>query len=261
MEDRTIYNISENFKLFCDKSAIKEGYAISLEEYRCKEFFTKEPETINWIKSFKKNEVFYDIGANIGQYSIYASVINPSLKVYAFEPQRINYNRMCDNIILNEVKHVVPLLVGISDNNLIEKFFIKDNRVSASGNQLGQSVDEYGKQFCPSDIEYVLASSLDDFVKQFNLPLPNHIKIDVDGIEGKIVMGMEKTIKERALKSVLIEVNRENGGEAQLNSINSVFEEFGFFQGNQYNQFSDHSRHRRKRAMYNIAENVIFTRR
>ena len=58
-----------------------------------------------------------DIGANIGQYSIYAAVKIPSLQVYAFEPFGNNYQRMCDNITLNKTDNVIPLLVGLSDLN------------------------------------------------------------------------------------------------------------------------------------------------
>ena len=38
--------------------------------FRAETFKTKEPETIEWIDSFKKNSVFWDIGANVGIYSL-----------------------------------------------------------------------------------------------------------------------------------------------------------------------------------------------
>lgn len=261
MVKNEIYNISDNFKLYCDTTSIKKGYSLSLEEYRCREFFTKEPETIDWIKSFRSNEVFYDIGANIGQYSIYSSVINPSLQVFAFEPLTINYNRMCDNIKLNGTSLVVPLLVGLSNDNLIDKFFIKDTRASSSGNQLGQSIDEHGNSFDPKDIDYVISSRLDDFIQLFKLPLPNHIKIDVDGIEEKIINGMLKTLKESDMKSVLVEVNEQkNLRGTGMNTIIKIFGENGFTSKNKFNQNPNHSKFRRKGTQSEIAENIIFTR-
>ena len=60
----------------------------SLNEYRVNTFLTKEPETINWINTFKEKDIFWDIGANIGLYSIYASVIS-KCKVFSFEPSEI----------------------------------------------------------------------------------------------------------------------------------------------------------------------------
>jgi len=49
--------------------------------------------------------------------------------------------------------------------------------------------------------------SLDDFIQQFNPPFPNHIKIDVDGIEDSIIKGANDTLKDSRLKSVLIELD------------------------------------------------------
>ena len=45
-----------------------------LTNYRHRTFFSKEPETIEWIDKFEDNSVFYDIGSNIGIYSLYASI-------------------------------------------------------------------------------------------------------------------------------------------------------------------------------------------
>ena len=44
-----------------------------LTQFRANTFFTKEPDTLNWIDSFKKNSVFWDVGSNIGLYSCYAA--------------------------------------------------------------------------------------------------------------------------------------------------------------------------------------------
>ena len=53
-----------------------------ISEYRVKTLFTKEPDTIKWIDSFdnSKEFTFWDIGANIGLYSIYNSIKNPNSK-------------------------------------------------------------------------------------------------------------------------------------------------------------------------------------
>ena len=55
---------------------------------RVNTFYSKEPETLKWIDSFIKNKkiVFWDIGANIGLYSIYNSQKNPKSQTIAFEP-------------------------------------------------------------------------------------------------------------------------------------------------------------------------------
>ena len=54
--------------------------------WRAKSIYTKELITVKWIRSFEKNKIFFDIGANIGLYSIFAA-INNSSKVFSFEPE------------------------------------------------------------------------------------------------------------------------------------------------------------------------------
>ena len=50
-----------------------------LLKYRVDTFFEKEPQTIQWIDSFKKNKIFYDIGSNLGLYTCYAATKNIQL--------------------------------------------------------------------------------------------------------------------------------------------------------------------------------------
>ena len=65
---------------------IKFSIKNSSTYFRGTTLFTKEPITIEWIKSFKKNSIFFDIGANIGVYSLYAALYS-EVKVYSFEPE------------------------------------------------------------------------------------------------------------------------------------------------------------------------------
>ena len=57
-----------------------------LIDWRVATFFTKEPETLEWIDSFEKKEklIFWDIGANIGLYSIYNALKNKKLHYHFF---------------------------------------------------------------------------------------------------------------------------------------------------------------------------------
>ena len=64
----------------------------------------KEPETINWINGFKKNSIFFDIGANIGIYTLY-SAVKIGNTVYSFEPHSVNYKNLLDSISLNGLKN------------------------------------------------------------------------------------------------------------------------------------------------------------
>ena len=70
---------------------------------RARSFTTKEPETLDWIDSLNHNEVLYDVGANLGIYSIYAAIKHKNLKVYAIEPSVYNLELLQRNIVLNNL--------------------------------------------------------------------------------------------------------------------------------------------------------------
>ena len=70
-----------------------------LPQWRAETLLTKEPDTIQWIDSFEENSEFWDIGANIGVYSLYGA--NRKIKVTAFEPSASNYYILTKNIEIN----------------------------------------------------------------------------------------------------------------------------------------------------------------
>jgi FkbM family methyltransferase len=249
MENAKIFKITDSYSLFV---------ANSLERYRCETFFSKEPETIEWINTyFEKEDTFYDVGANIGVYSIYAAIRYPNMSVLSFEPYINNYWRLCQNINLNNVVNIIPLNLALSDSTSIEEFFIKDERVGSSGNQIGENIDENGQFFETLNRFHVPCYSFDNFIKEFSLPIPNHIKIDVDGVEDKIVAGMKHTLLNSSLKSILVEINHnDKKGE----SIIKLFQDSGFSIDKRLNALPNHSRNRRKGTASENAENIIYVR-
>lgn len=245
----TQISITDRFQLLASNS---------LEEYRCNSFFEKEPETVAWIETMiRDGDVVYDVGANIGLYSIYSAIRHPNARVYAFEPLRGNYQRLCDNAQINDVPNLVPLYFALSDCTAIQSLYINDYRKGASGSQLGAPVNDVGEPFSPLGMEYVPSIRMDDLENIFALPQPNHIKIDVDGLEAKIVNGMRNILSGDSVRTVLIEINM---GIVAQNVISGIFESFGFNSNHPLNRHPSHSRHRRQEKRSNLVENVIFVR-
>jgi len=69
--------------------------------WRARTLMEKEPETIGWVDSFKEGDVLWDIGANVGCYSIYAA--SRGINVRSFEPHFGNYYLLNKNIELNKM--------------------------------------------------------------------------------------------------------------------------------------------------------------
>jgi len=68
-----------------------------MERYRYTTWDTKEPETIAWIDSFNPHDVFFDVGANVGVYSLYAASRYPWMEIAAFEPMGITFDSLQHN--------------------------------------------------------------------------------------------------------------------------------------------------------------------
>ena len=188
----------------------------------------KEPETIRWIESFAESDVFFDIGANIGAYSLVASIHCKT--VFAFEPAIMNYLLLCKNIISNVenkiAANIIPVHLAFSNENKIENLNYVNLNSGKSGHQIKDRITDYnGEPFAPSFRMGVPALTIDAFLDIFLVSAPEHIKIDVDGFELIILQGGKKALSGNIVKSVLVETNRSL---ADYPNIVALMSECGF---------------------------------
>jgi len=191
----------------------------SIVRWRVETMFTKEPETIDWIDTFKKREVFFDIGANIGLYSVYAAM--KGVQVLAFEPDAQNYAELNRNFFLNNLAdNAKALCIALSDAHNLDFLYVSNFSAGAALCTFGNSMDWQNQEFIPVFKQSVISYSLDQFIEIFPDLFPNHIKIDVDGLESKIIKGSVKTLKDSRLKSVLVELCENLNEDRQI--INQI---------------------------------------
>ena len=177
-----------------------------LVRYRANSFERKEPETLNWIRGFDTNDYLLDIGANIGIYSLYAAY--KGINVIAVEPDALNYALLNLNIRLNDFgKQILPYCIAIHDKSKFSNFNIgKNYKWGGAMNSFDNILNYKGEEFVPVHSQGVFGIDLDSFLN--NLPsVPNHLKIDVDGNENLILMGAKELLKNKTLKSILIELD------------------------------------------------------
>jgi len=177
----------------------------------------KEPHTIRWIEGFAPGDVFYDVGANVGAYSLVAAKrFAGSVAVYAFEPAFVNFSQLNRNILLNGcVKTITPFAVALSDRTAVLPFNYQDVTPGGSLHALGDARDHRGTRFAPSVSQAVLSFRLDDLVRQFAIPAPSHLKIDVDGIELSVLKGAGSLLADPTLRTVLVEA-QEGAAETRI---------------------------------------------
>jgi FkbM family methyltransferase len=229
-----------------------------LETYRIESALDKEPETIAWIDGWDMQNgpaVFFDIGANMGIYSLYAGYKHPATEVFSFEPVSNNYTALQQNVWLNNSSNVHPFNLALANDNKITNLYLSDTRVGNSGAQIDQAVNEKGEEYQALRVEKVLSISLDQLISEFGLPTPSHVKIDVDGHETDILNGMSQTLAAPTLKSLLVEFNND----AEFTHWCGRFNAFGLRVDTRYDDLPNHSRIRRA-SKGTLARNYIFTR-
>jgi FkbM family methyltransferase len=201
----SLNNSINNFKIKNDDTSLNFFCPNYLIKYRIDTLLTKEPETISWINSFNQEDIFYDVGSNIGLYSCYAAK-QKKIKTYSFEPSVFNLEVLVKNIninLLNELITVIP--ISLYKNNAVSEFNLSNIENGGALSSFSEKFTHDGNNMDISFFYKTLGITLDKCIDLFRLPQPDHIKIDVDGIEHMILMGAKKTIKNT--KSILIEIN------------------------------------------------------
>ena len=177
-----------------------------LNNWRLKTFSLKEPETLEWIDGIKKGAILWDIGANVGLYSVYAAK-KRNCNVYSFEPSVFNLELLARNAHCNKVSDKITILpfpltssIGISKLNMTSTSW--GGAISTFGEEaIGHDGNLMNKIF-----EFkTIGLTMDSVVELIKIPQPDHIKMDVDGIEHLILSGGSHILK--SVQSILIEIN------------------------------------------------------
>ncbi len=132
----------------------------------------KEPWTTAWIEAMPPGSVLYDVGANVGSYTLLAASLGHT--VVAIEPGFANYARLCENVLLNDLGPlVIPVCVALGEHPCGYTLIEQDEHPGYSGGSR--------RMWCS-------VFRLDDLLRY--LPRPTHIKVDVDGREYGVIQGM-----------------------------------------------------------------------
>ena len=195
--------------------------------YWAKEGPESEPTTNAWINSFEKGDTFLDIGANIGLYSMMAA-LKGITKVYAIEPNPFSFAVLSRNIVSNGLDtSIVPFCLAMSEKSSMVTFKLGGLHAGSIHNFI--SADESH----PDGISISTAAfSLDELIHAQGISRVNHLKIDVDGLEIKILQGATELLSASTLKSVLVEDNSDKKSEDS--DLVILMEKFDFIQTNNW---------------------------
>lgn len=166
--------------------------------------YNDEPETIKWLNAMPERASFWDVGANIGLYTLYAAKTKEA-KVLAFEPSSESYAALMNNIKLNSFEdQIIPLCFALNEKELLSRLYMKSTEAGASMHSFDSEYSAEGK-INVGFAQPTIGFSADFLLATFDLPPPEFVKIDVDGNEARILRGGREIFMEHT-RSLIIEV-------------------------------------------------------
>ncbi len=217
---------------------------------RNRSYWLRSPLTHEWyplsaLSHFvRPGDTVWDVGANVGLYSLILTRIFKARRVVAFEPMAQNRPLLSHNITVGGVAdkvHIVPCALGNVDE---ETDFQTDDIQSASGTLNvvtgGQACVAREKIGLPPITERVQCRSVDSLVAADELPKPNVMKIDVEGAERILLDGASEFLRLHDARLVI----ETHGAEVSRACLEFLFDH-GFFVAACVPENVDRRRHKR----------------
>jgi FkbM family methyltransferase len=149
-----------------------------------------------------KGEIFWDIGANIGYFSLLAAAtLQHTGQVIAFEPGQVAYARLLDNIALNPFSNITTFNLAVTDREGEAALYLAAETADGCASLYGAGPEVTAQESCRT-------VSLDGFAQSHALPGPDFIKIDVEGAELFVLRGAREMLA-ASRPLVLVELKAE----------------------------------------------------
>lgn len=174
-----------------------------------REIFLTKDYIRNNVK-IKDGDIVFDIGANIGFFSIFSASTFPKSKVYSFEPNKENFAILCQSLDANKIQNIFPINAALGNEKGILKLYHSRN---TGGHSL---VDQSGfmerNKLAQNDFEDVQVESFKDFLRKEAIQAIDFLKMDIEGGEYDVLLNLSnddfKKIKRIAMEYHFVDENR-----------------------------------------------------
>lgn len=201
---------------------IESTFTIStVEEYYRFHNLVGEGEIISDLLSeIRAEDVFFDVGANVGMYTCFVAQKLPEDQVVAFEPHPINVSTLRENLELNDLDVSIEEC-GLTDRETEGKLAVSSDRSGEGRHSLAVSEEE-------ETLPITLRRG-DSMVQNGEVPSPTVLKIDVEGAEVGVLEGLRSTLQKTCqLCYVEVHPDRMSNYDSTIGDLQSLFEDCGF---------------------------------
>ena len=186
-----------------------------------------ETENLDFIDQIPVGQVLYDLGACEGRFSVYA--LKKGLNVISFEPEKKNHTVLLENIALNDFEENTYKILNVGVGANTGEATMNIGQPWEGGHQ---KVVEHGNNRSDLNFDFVSSQSveivsLDEVIKNRELPKPNYLKIDIDGSEMPFLEGAKETLQSDDLKRIIFELNEE---DIQYKTIIEILNSYSFIE-------------------------------
>ncbi len=171
-------------------------------------FKEKEPEVRKFIdEHVGKGDIFFDIGANVGVFSLYAAKKYEDINIYAFEPEYSNLHLLKENIIANKLtEKIKPYSLAVGNIDGLSMLHLHDTRPGSAVHSENPRKMDFTKEGGRVKWQEGIASATLDGICEKLGVVPTKMKIDTDGNEDKVLEGAGKVLAESRLKAIVLEM-------------------------------------------------------
>ena len=174
-------------------------------------------------KIIQSGDICYDIGANIGFYSLYFDTLSKQKgKTICFEPASTAYEYLQANIKLNNRNSTVTeYKIGVGKDSKKERIYYPTHGTAA-----GTASIKYQNHDFKSEV--ITIDSIDSLMDKLNIPVPDFVKIDVEGYQQEVLEGGVKLFGQHAPIIMAELKDIEDKNDPDLDHIQALIQDLGY---------------------------------
>jgi FkbM family methyltransferase len=178
-----------------------------------------------------KDFTIYDIGGYIGLMAVFFSKKSgPGGQIFVFEPNEDNIKKINEHLDLNQSTNTTVINLGIGEGRKSVSFVVSE--VSTATGSVNKAIQQQLKSLGAYKEITIEVDSLDNVAKERNLPKPDFIKVDIEGMEYPALLGMHEIVRKYAPRFFM-----EIHGATDIDKLENISKIFEWFQAAGYSLY------------------------